>query len=224
MLLAEDVLLLLTDATTGKSLAGSPGRDYVLAGAVLLDLAALGRVRVSDGRDGTRPGRLVVVDDSPTGDDVLDDALARLAGRKPDKPKNVLGRLAKGLRPRLLERLAGRGLVRRTEQRVLGVFPVVTWPSADGRRTEELRRTLREVLVVWRAATDREASLISLLHAVDRVPAVLPDTGLRKSELRRRAKAASSQNFAADAVRRAVEEAVMAALAAVSAAGAVSSS
>lgn len=224
MLLAEDVLLLLTDATTGKPLAGSPGRDYVLAGAVLLDLTALGRIRISDGRDGARPGRLVVVDPSPMGDDVLDDALMRLAGRKPDKPKNLLGRLSKGLRPRLLERLAGRGLVRRTERRVLGLFPVVSWPSADARYTEDLRRGVREVLVVWRTATDREASLISLLHAVDRVPAVLPDTGLLKSELRRRAKVTSSQNFAADAVRRAVEEAVTAAVIAASAAGTVSSS
>ena len=38
MLIAEDLLLLLYDDQTGKPVTGSPGLDYALAGAVLIEL------------------------------------------------------------------------------------------------------------------------------------------------------------------------------------------
>ena len=47
MILAEDVLLLLTNDTTGKTVVDKTRLDLALAGAVLLDLTTAGRVDVA---------------------------------------------------------------------------------------------------------------------------------------------------------------------------------
>lgn len=80
MLLVEDITLLVLDDTTGW-LRGQYA-DYVLAGAVAIDLALLGRIRLTErGERDVRPGRVVISDNSPTDEPILDTALARLAQR-----------------------------------------------------------------------------------------------------------------------------------------------
>ncbi|MCK6211720.1 GPP34 family phosphoprotein [Georgenia sp. EYE_87] len=207
MLIAEDVVLLLTDDTTGRPVVDSTRRDLVLAGAVVLELAERGRLQLSGPGQEVRAGRVVVADTSPTGDDVLDTALGNLAARKPDKPKNALPAVAKGLHRRLLERLAERGILRVEEDRVLGIFPRTSWPALDSAHEDELRRGLHDVLVVGRTPTVREANLISLLQSVNQVPKVLPGAQIGRAELRRRAGAVEG-SFASDAVRKAVDEAI----------------
>ena len=84
MLIAEDLLLLLTDDLTGKHVVGNPGLDLALAGANLVELAERGRVDVAGERDEVKTGRIVVRDPSPTGDAVLDrrcDAVSTSRGR-----------------------------------------------------------------------------------------------------------------------------------------------
>ena len=207
MLIAEDVVLLLTDDTTGRPVVDSTRRDLVLAGAVVLELAERGRVRLTEPDEEIKTGRLVVADTSPTGDDVLDTALGNLAARKPDKPKNVLPAVAKGLHRRLLERLAERGILRVEEDRALGIFPRTSWPAVDSAHEDELRQGVHDVLVVGRAPTAREANLISLLQSVNQVPKVLPGAQIGRAELRRRAGAVEG-SFASAAVRKAVDEAI----------------
>src|SRR5690348_15143038 len=102
MLIAEDLLLLLYDDQTGKPIAGSPGLDYALAGAVLIELTLNRKLDITaDGR-----GRLQVLDATPTGDPILDERLAYVAERPGKKPKNQIGPLSKRLRDQLLTRLA----------------------------------------------------------------------------------------------------------------------
>lgn len=211
MLLAEDLVLLLTDDKTGKPLVDQLRRDLVLAGAVVHELTELGRLRVTGRDEEQRPGRLVVADDAPTGDDLLDTTLQRLAGRKPEKPKNALGGIGKGLHQRLLERLAARGILRLEVGRVLGLFPRRAWPAVDSAHEEGVRRGLSDVLVVGRAPTPRELTLIALLDAVGQVPTVLPGSDVSRRELRRRARAvAEDGGFAATAVRKALDDAIAA--------------
>ena len=226
MLLAEDLLLLLTDDTTGRAVADSTRLGLGLAGGVLLELAERGRVDVVGPGEPVRPGRLVVRDGSPTGDAVLDEALRRLAARRPGKPQDVLPGLAKQLREALLARLVERGILRAEERRVLGVFPTRSWPAVDSAHEDAVRRGLRDVLVIGRIPDPREAALVSLLHAVGQVPKVLAGPGTDKGELKRRAKAIAEGEFAGAAVRKAVEAvsaATMAAITAATAATAASS-
>jgi len=206
VILAEDVLLLLTDDASGKALVDKTHLDFAVAGGVLLDLATLGRVAVTGEGEQVKAGRLVVRDVAPTDDDVLDEALARVGALGPMKPYRALPKLAKGLREELLARMVARGILREQEGRVLGIFPSHTWPALDPSHERQVRAGLNDVLVVGRAPAPREAALISLLQAIGQVPKVLGDVGVPARELRRRAKDVASGGFVDEAIRRAVEE------------------
>jgi hypothetical protein len=81
------------------------------------------------------------------------------------------------------------------------------------------------VLVSGRDPQPREAALVSLLFAVDRVAKVLGDAGagLGGRELKRRAKAVADGEFAGAAVRQAVQAAQAAVVASVAAVTAATS-
>jgi hypothetical protein len=218
VILAEDVLLLLIDDASGKAVVDKTHLDLALAGGLLLDLATLGRVDVTGAGEPVKAGRLVVREDSPTDDEVLDEGLRRVGSLRPMKPYRVLPKLAKGLREDLLGRMVGRGILRPQEGRILGIFPIHTWPALDSSHEREVRAGLHDVLVVGRGPSPREAALISLLQAIGQVPKVLGDVGVPARELRRRAKEVANGGFVDDAVRRAVAEISAATSAAISAA------
>src|SRR6476469_3693687 len=102
MLIAEDLLLLLYDDETGKPITGSPGLDYALAGAVLIELTLLGKTDITAAGGGVKPGRLKVRDTAPTGEAILDERLAFVAANPGKRPKDQIGRLSKKLRDQLL--------------------------------------------------------------------------------------------------------------------------
>src|SRR2546430_8773467 len=113
MLLAEDLLLLLTDDRTGNLLVTAGEVDAALAGALLMELSLAGRVDVDERK------RLVVRDGSPTGDELLDRALGAVSEKQGKKPSAVLGPLGKNLRERLYARLTGCGILRAQHDKVL---------------------------------------------------------------------------------------------------------
>src|SRR5690606_15009693 len=122
----------------------------------------------------------------------------RMAGQsgRPGGPQ-AQGRrrkLATGLRERLLDHLAQRGILRKERDRILGLFPTTRWPAHDSTHEAELRAHLRRVLVDGVQPEPRLAALIALLHAVDAVPRVVgaADRKLAKQ----RAKAIAEGNWA----------------------------
>lgn len=221
MLIAEDLLLLLT-GPNGKPTVNVQRLAFALAGAVLVDLVIAGRVQVTaPGRWGGR-SHIAVVNPQPLGDPLLDDALARILGRRHQVTAQAfVTRLSRGLLPEVRARLVARGVVREVRRRVLGIVPRRSWPLTDGAAQAQLHAALRDVVVVGRTPTDREACLVALLHALREVPHQLGGAGLSARELRARAAALSEGNAAADAVRRAItatEAAVAASVAASTAA------
>jgi hypothetical protein len=221
MILAEDVLLLLIDDASGRAIVDRSHLDLALAGGVLLDLVTSGRVDVTGPGEEVKAGRLVVRDDRPTDDTVLDEALRRVTETGPKKPMNVLPKLAKGLRDELLGRLIGKEILQAQEGRVLGIFPRLTWPALDSSHENEVRAGLRDVLVAGRTPTPREAALVSLLEAINVVPKVLGGLGglgMPAKQLRQRAKEVAAGSFADEAVRKAVQAVSAATSAAISAA------
>ena len=218
MILAEEILLLLTDDTTGKPVVDAGRLDLALAGALLLDLTITGRVDVAGPGEPVKAGRLIVRDARPVGDGVLDEALGRIYASGPKKPEHVLLALKKDLRPALYARLAERGILRLEQGKVLGIFQTSRGRALDSRHELQLRAGLRDVLVIGRSPTEREAGLIALLQAVDQVPKVLGTAEVGARELRRRAKIAVSSGLADTAVRKAVQAMNAATMAAVVAA------
>ena len=94
--LAEDLLVLLLDADSGRPRTDTTRLDLALAGALLLELSLDGRVDVADGG---RRAHAVVLDDRATDDELLDEAL-QLVGSRSRRPADLVARLRKGLRPR----------------------------------------------------------------------------------------------------------------------------
>lgn len=207
MLLAEDLLLLLLDDVRGSTPAVAV--DEVLGGAVLTELALAGAVEIRDGGGWGRAPRVVLTSAAedpagPAADPVLGPAFARV-GERPRTAQDLVGLLGRGLRPTLVERLAGRGLIRRHEDRVLGLFPRTRWPAADVRYEAAVRQRLTDVLVLGVQPDPRTVALVALLQAVDQVPAAVDHTGLTRGEVRRRAKHLAQGEWAAEAVRKAVD-------------------
>ncbi|GAA0621045.1 GPP34 family phosphoprotein [Kribbella sandramycini] len=226
MLIAEDLLLLLYDDDSGKPIAGSPGLDYALAGAVLIELTVLGKLDITAAGDGVKPGRLKVLDATPTGDPVLDERLAYVVDKPGKKPKDQIGRLSKKLRDQLLARLAERGILQADAGKVLGLFPVTRWPAKDARHEGEVRTALEAALRIGTTPDQRTGALIALLSALNVVPKVITDA-VDKRQLRQRAKLIAESDWAADAVKKAVTEmqaAVTATIVVASTAGAAGSS
>ena len=126
MLLAEDLLLLVTDDASGRLSAPGAQVDAGLGGANLVELTLLGKVDLSGEQDQGRRGRVVVRDPSPPGDDVLDAALRILVERQGSKPSAVIRPLGKNLRPALYQRLAAGGVLRAGQARVAAASAAAT--------------------------------------------------------------------------------------------------
>ncbi|KNX36053.1 GOLPH3/VPS74 family protein [Luteipulveratus halotolerans] len=224
MLIAEDLLLQLT-AADGRLIAAGNKIDLGLAGALLSELALLEKVTVDD------RGRLLVRDARPVGNPHLDAALAHFVAKQGKKPKDALGKVAKGLRGRLYDGLAVEGAVRAERSTFLGIFPRTTWPVLDRHAQEATRDALLRELLGSAPVEPRGATLISLVHAIDAVPAVFPDAGgLPKRDLKKRAKAVADGSWAGAAVGKAIAQtqaavnaAITAAIVSSAAGGAVSS-
>jgi len=205
-LLAEDLLLLLTNDATGKLLLPAEQVDIALGGANLLELTLMERVGLDDSK------HVVVYDRSSTGDPILDGALGVIEARQGRNPKAVVEPLGKNLRTVLYARLVAEGVLRAKENKVLGIFPVHRWPAARAEHEEHLRTQLTQVLVQQTTPDSRTAALVSLLHSLKSEQRVVDpkEHGLTRKELQRRAEALTG-DWASEAVREAIE-AVMAAV------------
>jgi hypothetical protein len=207
MLLAEDLLLLLTDDETGKLAASGTEVDVALGGALLVELALTDRVDVARAGERVREGRLVVRNPGPTGDDLLDEALTLVLQREGKKPQSVVTRLGKRARVRLYERLVESGVLRTEADRILGIFPTHRWPTNDAAHESSVRATLLTALREGATAEARTGALISLLLALNAVQQTVdPDSlGLSKQELKANAKRIAEGDWAAKAVRQAID-------------------
>ena len=220
MLLAEDLLLLLTDDETGRLLSDDSEVDVALGGALLVELTLMQRVDVAGPSDQYRKGRLVVRDASATSDPLLDEALATITGKQGKKPQNAVPALGKGIRARLYERLVERGLLRAGSEKVLGIFPRHSWPAQDASHEDSVRADLLTALRNALAEEPRTGALISLLLALNAVhKAVGPAAaGLSKRDMNASAKRIAEGNWASDAVRQAIASMNAAVIAATAAA------
>src|SRR5690349_10237042 len=125
--LAEQVLLLSFDDTTGKPVIPANYLDYAVSGAQLLELSFAGRLAVDH-------GHLRMISSTPVGDPVLDPMLARIRAELKSHPTEwwVYHFASHERRDHVLDQLVDRGLLSRNRHRVLGVIPGrVRYPEVD---------------------------------------------------------------------------------------------
>ncbi|WP_404348290.1 GPP34 family phosphoprotein [Phycicoccus jejuensis] len=129
------------------------------------------------------------------------------------RPKDVVSKLggagawrdrAGALRDLSFQRMTAAGVLRHEETRVLGLFPRSRWTVLDPSLVPALRHRVAAALADGAPVPDaRTTALVALLSSVDHLAAL---TVLPKREAKRRADAVTAGDWAAPAVRAAVEE------------------
>jgi hypothetical protein len=170
--IAEDLLLLLLDNAANRPALDRDRREKVLGAAVLLDLAWACRIRPSVDGEPIGPGRLLLLAGPALGDPILDPAL-RLLRRRPLKPSAAVAKLRRGVEPALLRRLEDAGHIRPIQLRGNRFNGSEVWPIANRSRVNEARSALLAALFDRRSPSPTTAAIISLLHPVDGLGALL---------------------------------------------------
>ncbi|MGV9211243.1 GOLPH3/VPS74 family protein [Micromonospora sp. RB23] len=176
--LAEELLLLAYDDSTGKATMPRISLDLGMAAAVLVELALAGRIAYGD-------GSLTVIDATPTGEPVTDEVLARIAADTPHTPASWVQRLRHGLRDKILGDLCSQGVVRDIDETELGFIHVHRYPVVDTSVEADTRRRLAEALAGAAAPDERTAALATLV-VVLRMESALGVSGEEAATARRR--------------------------------------
>lgn len=161
--LAEQLLLLALEDETGKLLP-IPDRalDYALAGAILADLARVGRVKLSG-------DSLEITGPDPVGSDPEDCGLKDLLQVDVRSLRGALAHLAgdaHGLRKRVIKQLVGKNILKEENREFLWIFHYSRYPLADESAElavkQRLRNRIRDTGI---SMSRRDHVLISLVHA-----------------------------------------------------------
>jgi hypothetical protein len=200
---AEEILLLALDEKTGR-LHPLPERalEFALAGAVLMELAFLGRLD-------TDATQLMVLDTSSTGDVVLDEALKALPKTEPNLTiQKALARVAlkaELLQKMLFDSLVRKGVLAKHEQKFLWMLSERRYPVVDNREEREVRGRIRDVVLSPEMIPDpRDVVLIGLMDACDLSHVVFLPEELEKAS--DRIKQISRMDFIVQAIAKDIGE------------------
>ena len=157
----ETILLLLNDGDGRFARVPKWSLDYALAGGVLMDLALENRI------DTDLEG-LILIDDTPTGDALLDPTLADIAAGKERTTNFWLEHTADSadsIREQALNRLIEQGILEVQDDRFLWVFRSRRYPSIDGTAEREVKLRIMGVLFSDEIPSPRDVVIICLADA-----------------------------------------------------------
>ena len=180
---AEEILLLLLDDESGEFVpAPAWSRQCALAGAVLMDLALANRID-------TDLQKLVVVDPSPTGDDLLDPVLATIVeALEVQDARAWLERLAEEQSGRIqdqaLARLVRRGILESEGGRLLWAFRARRYPTIDGKAEREVKLRIMQVLFSEEIPSPRDIVIICLADACRIFSQIMPERQVEQTRER----------------------------------------
>ena len=199
MNLAEE-LALLGYGDDGKPVTDRMHLDNGLGGALLLELALAERVDIED-------KRVVVRNPAPTGDPIIDQALAQIVNdQKSRKPGHWVTKFAK-TREQVMDSLVAQGAVRREEDKVMLVFPRTRFPSTHGIEPPaetEARQRMVAAITGTGPVEPRTAALCALVAATDLDKKVFRD--LDRKQVKARLEEIGQGAWAATAVKKSIEE------------------
>lgn len=123
----ELMLLALRDH---KGTLATDNVEYVIAGALLSELLLSGKIAVQE----EKKKRIEVLDTTPTGNPVVDEALAAIhEARRPATIQDWVSRLAeiRNLKDKVARGLCDKGILRAGEDKVLFLFTRKVYPEID---------------------------------------------------------------------------------------------
>ena len=179
---AEEVtLLMLNDEDGGFVRVPGWSLQCAYAGAVLMDLALENRID-------TDVSKLVLIDPTPVGDDLLDPILAQIAETSETHDARhwveQIADSAEQIRERALDRLVQGGILRREEDRFLWVFQSRRYPIVDGEADREVKLRIMEVLFGNDIPDPRDVVIICLADACGILKELLSARELERASAR----------------------------------------
>lgn len=213
--LAEELLLLALHDEKGKIVSAAlMSLLFGLAGALLLDLSLMDRITIEN-------KKLILRDDKLTGDEIIDEAIAKIRqSKKTHKPDHWVVKLSgiKKMKDRLLDRLVYQGILRKEEKKVLWVFPSKQYPTVNGKPERDTRALIRAALLEGAAPDERTKMIVSLVVACDLINEIFPK-GERRQAKKRAKEIAAGDPFgkAVADMTRATQTAIVASVAVIAA-------
>jgi hypothetical protein len=214
--LAEELVLLGTNERGSTESAAWASLDNGIAGARLLELALAGRLALGD------KGAIVVADERPTGDELTDEALARIAESERSRDaKHWVSKLASGkVRKRVLSRLDDRGVLAAERSRFLGLVPRTRHVEVDPGPEREVRERLHGAVLGAGDPDARTVALAGLVKACGLTKAVFGREDRKAAD--RRIKELAEPDAVSAAVKSVTDATTAAVIAATTAATAAS--
>lgn len=170
--IAEDLFLLLLDNASSQPGLDRPRRERVLSAAVLLDLAYACRIRPAMAGEPVEAGRLVALAVPGPTDPVVEPAF-QLLQRRPLRPATAVRKLSKNTQDNLSHHLELTGQIRRIRLNSKRFSHPYAWPLTNRDRVAHARSALLSALFDRRPPAPTTAAIVSVLHAVDGLGALL---------------------------------------------------
>lgn len=170
--IAEDLFLLLLDNASAQPALERERRERVLAGAVLLDLAHACRIRPAVPGEAVEAGRLLALTGGGPLDPVVEPAFA-LLNQRALTPADAVSKLRKTTQDGVALHLQRLGLIARVPLGSKRFGNSYAWPLVNRERVTHARSALLESLFDAKPPTPATAGIVTLLHAVDGLGALL---------------------------------------------------
>jgi golgi phosphoprotein 3 len=189
----EIVVLMLRDDTGAIRPECATVASMAIAGGILMELALLGRID-------TDLKSLFIVDPTPVGDELLDEALHKIAAEPQSRSSawwiRTLGLHGGDLSVRVLGRLVQAGILRAEDRQFLWMFSRRAYPQNTGREEREAKARLLSVIFNDDVPDSRDTLLLGLADSTGVLDAIL------SSEDRRNASNRIAQVIALEEINR----------------------
>ena len=174
-------LLLLDDSSGAFIRIRDYSMRYALSGAILMDLAL--RNRIDTDLEG-----LMVTDNSPIGDSLLDGLLRNIAQELGARSIRFWVERtavhAESIRDVCIQRLVKKGILEERDQKILWVFQTRRYPVIDGQVEKEVKKRLFDVLFSDSIPDPRDVALLCLAQACGILNALLSSREIQRAEKR----------------------------------------
>ena len=176
--LAEEILLLLLDEKKGTLIqVPQLTLHFVLAGATLMELAIRNKVD-------NDVNEFFIVDREPTGEPVLDQVLAKIGESHPNHDLkywvNAIADNGVEILESSINRLVERGILGRSEKRILWVVKTESYPTIDDSVEKESKRRVLNLLYSDEIPEQRDVVIICLLDASNMLRTLLGQAELAR--------------------------------------------
>lgn len=208
--LHEQMLLLILRDREGTLESRAGMYRLALGGAILIELLLNERITI----DEDKKKRVTVTNPAPLGEEVLDEALTRMAAPKRRRAASAwVSSLAgiKRLRHRIAEGLCRRGILRQDEDSVLLVFKRKVYPTINPMPERKLLEEIGKAIRGSGSVVDsRTIALVALAHATGSLKSHFDRRVLKENK--KRIENIVSGDLVGDAAQEAVRVAVQAAV------------